>query len=334
MFPGAAVVGASRRGRMSWIASVCCCTADNCWANPSTVSPNSPASEMGASRKHALSTSFDICQVEVPETLTVTLRSPRAPAGGPRLEPERPAQVVAEGANPLRKERQDRSEVMLICPQQARESSTNASSACWRHWRQRSCPSSVDRKRPQPEGHRRNGILKKTQPSVICSFRICSFSWSAQGNRCWEGLRWLHRDTNQEQIKDERLVEISTLLIHLAPKQKYNEWMHLSPFYTHMHGEWLRSANSTSQYSLAFSLKVRDDWGFQVNPLCHHDITRSDWQMGNHLMLAQKKKLVCDIWDFFLIVMFQFTIFSIRNFNWCNLKDNSPLYVKLVKNTN
>ncbi len=49
-----------------------------------------------------------------------------------------------------------------------------------------------------------------------------------QGNRCWEGLRWLHRDANQEQIQDERLVEISTLLIHLAPKQKSNEWMHLS----------------------------------------------------------------------------------------------------------
>ncbi len=50
--------GASRRGRMCWIASVCCCTAENCWAKPSTVSPNSPPWEMGASRKRALSTSF------------------------------------------------------------------------------------------------------------------------------------------------------------------------------------------------------------------------------------------------------------------------------------
>ncbi len=101
-------------------------------------------------------------------------------------------------------------------PTTAHESSTDAFSACWkpRHWRQRTCPSSADRKRPQPEGHGWNGILKKTRPSVICSFRICSFSWSAQWNRCWEGLRWLHRDANQEQIRDERLVEISTLLIH------------------------------------------------------------------------------------------------------------------------
>ncbi len=45
-------------GQVCWIASVCCCTAENCWAMPSTVSPNSPAWEMGASRKRALSTSF------------------------------------------------------------------------------------------------------------------------------------------------------------------------------------------------------------------------------------------------------------------------------------
>ncbi len=32
--PGVAVDGASRWGRMCWIASVCCCTAENCWAKP------------------------------------------------------------------------------------------------------------------------------------------------------------------------------------------------------------------------------------------------------------------------------------------------------------
>ncbi len=45
-------------GQVCWIASVCCCTAENCWAKPSTVSPNSPAWEIGASRKCALSTSL------------------------------------------------------------------------------------------------------------------------------------------------------------------------------------------------------------------------------------------------------------------------------------
>ncbi len=43
---------------MCWIASVCFCTTENCWAKPSTVSPNSPAWEMGASIKRTLSTSF------------------------------------------------------------------------------------------------------------------------------------------------------------------------------------------------------------------------------------------------------------------------------------
>ncbi len=50
-----------------------------------------------------------------------------------------------------------------------------------------------------------NGILKKTWPSVICSFRICSLSLNAQANRYWERLRWLHCDANQEQNKDEWL---------------------------------------------------------------------------------------------------------------------------------
>ncbi len=62
---------------------------------------------------------------------------------------------------------------------------------------------------------------------------------------------------------------------------KPDEWIHLSPFYTRMHGEWLRYAKSTSQYSLAFSLKVRDDWGFQVNPICHHYITSLFPPSGN-----------------------------------------------------
>ncbi len=66
------------------------------------------------------------------------------------------------------------------------------------------------------------------------------------------------------KTKMSGFVEISTLLIHSAPKQKSNEWMHLSPFYTRMHGEWLRYAKSTSQFHWRFLL-VRDVRGFQVN---------------------------------------------------------------------
>ncbi len=50
--------GASRQGKMCWIASVCFCTAENCWTQSSTVSPNSPAWETRASRKLTLSTSL------------------------------------------------------------------------------------------------------------------------------------------------------------------------------------------------------------------------------------------------------------------------------------
>ncbi len=89
------------------------------------------------------------------------------------------------------------------------------------------------------------------------------------------------------KTKMNGFVEISTLLLHSAPKQKSNEWMHLSPFYTRMHGEWLRYAKSTSQFHWCFLL-VRDVWGFQVNPLCRHDITRSDRQIGNLKLLLNE----------------------------------------------
>ncbi len=61
---------------------------------------------------------------------------------------------------------------------------------------------------------------------------------------------------------------------------KPNEWMHLSPFYTRMHREWLRYAKSTSQFHWRFLL-VRDVRGFQVNPLCRHDIMSPFPPSGN-----------------------------------------------------
>ncbi len=117
---------------------------------------------------------------------------------------------------------------------------------------------------------------------------ICSFRKSALLVEVPRGIA-ADRDTAVRTITPTRtasrqmmngFVEINTF-IHSALKQKFDEWMHLSPIYTRLHGEWLRYAKSTSQYSLAFSLKVRDDWGSQVNPLCRHDITRSDRQIGN-----------------------------------------------------
>ncbi len=70
-------------------------------------------------------------------------------------------------------------------------------------------------------------------------------------------------------------VEISTLLIHSAPKQKSNQWTHLSPFIPVCMGSGSGMQNPLANFIGVFSL-VRDDRGFQVNPLCRHDITRSD----------------------------------------------------------
>ncbi len=71
----------------------------------------------------------------------------------------------------------------------------------------------------------------------------------------------------RNKTKMNGFVEISTLLIHSAPKQKSNEWMHLSPFYTRMHGEWFRYAKSTSQFHWRFFLSQRW-WGLPSKSLC------------------------------------------------------------------
>ncbi len=129
-----------------------------------------------------------------------------------------------------------------------------------RHWRQRSWLSTEDRKRPQPRGHGRNGVFKKTRTDRD----FCSFRKSALLVEVPRGIA-ADRDTAVRTVTPTRtasrqmmngFVEINTF-IHLAPKQKSDEWMHLSPIYTRVHGEWLRYANSTSQYSLAFSLSQR-----------------------------------------------------------------------------
>ncbi len=117
----------------------------------------------------------------------------------------------------------------------------------------------------------------RCKPTVICSFRKSALLVEVPRGIAADRDTTVHTVTPTRTASRQMMngfVEITTF-IHSAPKQKSDEWMYLSPFYTHMHGEWLRHAKSTSQYSLAFSLKVRDDWGFQVNPLCHHDITRN-----------------------------------------------------------
>ncbi len=61
---------------------------------------------------------------------------------------------------------------------------------------------------------------------------------------------------------------------------KPNEWMHLLPFYIRMHGSGPDMQNPLANFIGIFSL-VRDVRGFQVNPLCRHDITSPFPPSGN-----------------------------------------------------
>ncbi len=95
-------------------------------------------------------------------------------------------------------------------------------------------------------------------------------------------------------LEPSLVVRDSSRLLSVKP----NEWMHLSPFYTHMHGEWLRYAKSTSQFHWRFLL-VRDVRGFQVNPLCRHDITSPFPPSGNGGYVRN-----LDVYAFFLGLFF------------------------------
>ncbi len=55
---GGVETAADCRGRICQNTSVCCCAAENCWAKPSTASPNRLAWEIGASKKRCLSDSL------------------------------------------------------------------------------------------------------------------------------------------------------------------------------------------------------------------------------------------------------------------------------------
>ncbi len=97
---------------------------------------------------------------------------------------------------------------------------------------------------------------------------------------------------------------------------KPNEWMHLSPFYTRMHGEWLRYAKSTSQFHWRFLL-VRDVRGFQVNPLCRHDITSPFPPSGNGGYVRNLDVLFCHFYFYYLIIFWICILFCSALFYVC-----------------
>ncbi len=100
---------------------------------------------------------------------------------------------------------------------------------------------------------------------------------------------------------------------------KPNEWMHLSPFYTRMHREWLRYAKSTSQFHWRFLL-VRDVRGFQVNPLCRHDITSPFPPSGNggyvrNLDVPRRNEALCPVdalWNVSIVSGSEYHVLSVK----------------------
>ncbi len=297
---------------MCWIASVYCCTAENCWAKPSTVSPNSPAWEMGASRKRALSTSFistrlsqkwrswtTMVDIAFPRDRAVTFVARRAKS--PRVGTTLVHLFECLGLVNL----QDSHGV------QGGGCLARSAISCGRESGCQLTGLGRETRTVPPSGGvswaqvYRNRSLHLGNAHVPQGHSAVEGSEDGGGGRGASGRERGHPRPRQllMHLREERhrgrarldsadrtvmptgnktkmngFVEISTLLIHSAPKQKSNEWMHLSPF--RMHGEWLRYAKSTSQFHWRFLL-VRDVRGFQVNPLCRHDITRSDRQIGN-----------------------------------------------------
>ncbi len=77
-----------------------------CWPHRGTNQLNHPGAGQDV---HCVRCKRSVGTYPVERGSFCDLRSPRAPTGGPLLEPERPGRVTAEGANPFRKEMRDRS---------------------------------------------------------------------------------------------------------------------------------------------------------------------------------------------------------------------------------
>ncbi len=88
--PGGSGDGSSRRGRMCWIASVCCCTAENCWEALDGVAEQ-PSLGDGGVEKACLVDVLHLCQVE-PEMALLDHH------GGHRLPRDRAVTFVARRA--------------------------------------------------------------------------------------------------------------------------------------------------------------------------------------------------------------------------------------------
>ncbi len=98
--------------------------------------------------------------------------------------------------------------------------------------------------------------LKRCEPTVICSFRKSALLVELPRGNAADRDRAVFTVTPTRTASRQMMngfVEINTF-IHSAPKQKSDEWMHLSPIYTRMHGEWLRLQNPLANIHWRFLL--------------------------------------------------------------------------------
>ncbi len=72
-------------GHVCWIASVCCCTAKNCWAKPSTVRAEQPCLGDGGVEKVCLVDVLHLYQVE-PEMVLLDHHGGHRLPEGPRRD--------------------------------------------------------------------------------------------------------------------------------------------------------------------------------------------------------------------------------------------------------
>ncbi len=86
-------------GQVCWIASGCCCTAENCWTKPSTMSPEQSCLGDGGVEKACLVNVLHLCQVEAEMALLDHHGGHRLPEGREGGSPTAPSSL--RGRKPI-----------------------------------------------------------------------------------------------------------------------------------------------------------------------------------------------------------------------------------------
>ncbi len=119
----------------------------------------------------------------------------------------------------------------------------------------------VSRPRPvswQPLSRPKLIALRARQPPPCTPWLSCRFSKPRRSNRCTRVVptRGWCRSCARDWLRSMS-DESHNAVLREGDKSKPNQWTHLSPFYTHMHEEWLRYAKSTIQFHWRFLFSQR-----------------------------------------------------------------------------